>query len=131
LVTESGLNYVKTDHETESLMNNRPVLLKSLFIIAALSFATAAHTISQAESDGRSRGNQVYADKKCALCHMIQGKGGKTGGDLSTVGTKRDAEWLKRFIMAPKAVVPNAKMPPFKGNADELDALVAYLMSLK
>jgi cbb3-type cytochrome oxidase cytochrome c subunit len=129
LVTESGLNYVKADHETESLMKNQSVLHRGLVIIAGLSLAMAAGINTQAESE--SKGNQVYADKKCALCHMIQGKGGKTGGDLSTVGTKRDAEWLKRFIMAPKAVVPNAKMPPFKGSADELDALVAYLMSLK
>jgi cbb3-type cytochrome oxidase cytochrome c subunit len=112
-------------------MNNLPVSLKSLFMVAALLSAMAAETRSQAQSDGISKGNQVYTDKKCALCHMIQGKGGKTGGDLSKIGAKRDADWLKQFIMAPKAVLPNAKMPPFKGTSDELEALVAYLTSLK
>lgn len=110
-------------------MNSQSGLLQGFFIIVMFILAMAAGTRTQAES--KSRGDQVYADKKCALCHMIQGKGGKTGGDLSSIGTKRDAEWLKRFIMAPKAVIPNAKMPPFKGGADELDALVAYLSSLK
>jgi cbb3-type cytochrome oxidase cytochrome c subunit len=62
---------------------------------------------------------------------MIQGKGGKSAPDLSDVGTKRDAQWLKRFLTSPSAVMPQAKMPSFKGSADEREALVAYLLSLQ
>lgn len=105
--------------------------LMSFVVIAALSVALAAVTWSQAESDPVSKGSQVYQGKKCALCHSIQGKGGKAGGDLSHVGTKRDAQWLETFMKDPKAVKPKVKMPAFKGNDDELKALVAYMMSLK
>lgn len=78
-----------------------------------------------------ARGEKVYAEKKCAVCHSINGAGGKSGGDLSTAGAARDADWLKRFIKAPKSVMPNAKMPAFKGGEPELDAVVAYMTSLK
>jgi cytochrome c2 len=47
------------------------------------------------------------------------------------VGAKRDAQWLKTFMKDPKAVLPNAKMLSFHGNAVELEAVVAYLRSLK
>jgi mono/diheme cytochrome c family protein len=43
-----------------------------------------------------AKGEKIYADKKCAVCHMIKGKGGKVGPDLSAVGTKRDAVWPQR-----------------------------------
>ncbi len=34
-------------------------------------------------------------------------------------------------IKDPKSVNPDTKQPPFKGTDEELEALVAYLMSLK
>lgn len=79
----------------------------------------------------RTRGEQVYADKKCAMCHSIKGKGGKSGGDLTDVGAKRDVAWLKQFTKNPKSVMPNAKMPSFRGSEEELDAVAAYMASLK
>ena len=77
------------------------------------------------------QGKRIYAEKGCALCHAIQGKGGKAGPDLSSVGATRDAQWLEKFMNAPGLASPKAKMPPFKGSPDELDALVAYLRSLQ
>lgn len=34
-----------------------------------------------------SKGEKLYAEKKCAVCHMINGKGGKLGGELGGVGS--------------------------------------------
>lgn len=89
--------------------------------------------LAGAESDPAivAKGEKAYAEKKCAMCHAIKGKGGKSGGDLSDVGAKRDADWLKQFTRAPKSLLPNAKMPAFQGSQDELDAVVAYMVSLK
>lgn len=86
-----------------------------VFVIAVLSLVPVA-TLSLAESDQAAKGQQVYQDKKCALCHAIQGNGGKAGGDLSKIGAKRDADWIKRFLMAPKSVIPTAKMPSLNMN---------------
>lgn len=87
--------------------------------------------LAQADSAQIVSGEKVYGDKKCAVCHAIKGKGGKAGPDLSAVGVKRDAHWLKAFLKDPKATNLQGKMPPFKGNDDELEALVAYLITLK
>ena len=77
------------------------------------------------------KGKQLYTQKKCGLCHTVDGSGGRKGGDLSDVGGKRDAEWLTKYMKDPKSVIPEAKMPAFRGTDEELNALVAYLMSLK
>lgn len=84
-----------------------------------------------ADSAKIAKGERVYAEKQCGMCHTINGKGGKSGGDLTRVGAARDADWLKQFTRTPKSVMPNARMPAFKGTDEELDAVVAYMLSLK
>jgi mono/diheme cytochrome c family protein len=88
-------------------------------------------TLAQADPALIAKGEKVYTDKKCAMCHAINGKGGKSGGDLTDVGAKRDATWIKQFTKDPRSVMPNAKMPSFRGNEEELDAVAAYMASLK
>jgi cbb3-type cytochrome oxidase cytochrome c subunit len=51
--------------------------------------------------------------------------------DLSDIGDKKDAEWLTKYMKDPKSLMPEAKMPAFKGSDADLQDLVAYLMSLK
>ncbi|MBI4714982.1 MAG: cytochrome c [Nitrospirae bacterium] len=77
------------------------------------------------------KGKKLYESKRCGLCHLIQGQGGKKGPDLSTVGSKRDGDWLTKFLKEPKKVVPGAMMPPVKGTDEEIADLAAYMLSLK
>jgi len=91
---------------------------------------------AQADSSLIEKGEKTFAGKKCVLCHAINGKGGTVGPlargpDLSTAGAQRDAQWLKAFMKDPKAVNSKAKMMAFKGTEEELEALVAYMGSLK
>jgi putative heme-binding domain-containing protein len=88
-------------------------------------------SFAQEEKALVEKGQKLYTEKKCSICHKIDGVGGKIGPDLSDVGNRRDAEWIKRFLKAPKSVNPETKMPPFKGTDEELEPLVSYLMSLK
>jgi cytochrome c2 len=83
------------------------------------------------EADQIEAGKKVYSEMKCTMCHKIEGVGGKIGPDLSGVGSRKDAAWIKGFLKDPKSVIPGTKQPPFKGTDEQLEALVAYLLSLK
>ena len=52
-----------------------------------------------------ARGEQVYAAADCASCHMIGGRGGRTGPDLSTVGSRLDPDELATSLTDPDAEV--------------------------
>ena len=104
----------------------KTMTLLPVIAITAL-FASPVH----AAGDQVSAGLEVYKTQRCSMCHKVNGAGGKNGPDLSSVGTTRDAAWLKAYLVNPKAENPKNKMPPVKASAADLDALVSYLRSLK
>ncbi|MBI4320063.1 MAG: cytochrome b N-terminal domain-containing protein [Chloroflexi bacterium] len=73
----------------------------------------------------------LYQELGCAACHIIAGQGGVAGPDLSRVGARRDAEWLRNFIRDPKSVNPGAAMPAFDLPEDKLSPLVRFLGALR
>ena len=73
-------------------------------------------------------------NNKCKTCHSVAGVAGpmaKLGGPLDGVGAKHDEAWLKAYIENPKSKMPESKMPTLKLSADELNAVVSYLSTLK
>lgn len=82
------------------------------------------------------RGVKIFADQKCTLCHMVAGKGNKNG-PLDGVGSKLTAAEMKAWITTPAEMAKKVKaerkppMKQFKLAPDEVDALVAYLQTLK
>ncbi len=83
-----------------------------------------------AEAAEIDTGRAFFEEKRCSMCHTIEGKGGKIGPDLSGIGSQRDEAWLMKFFENPKKVA-NANMMPVKGTPEELSALAAYLLSQK
>jgi ubiquinol-cytochrome c reductase cytochrome b subunit len=69
----------------------------------------------------------------CANCHMIDGDGGAVGPDLTHVGEKHDAMWLKTWIADPESVDPAANMPAFgtRLSDEQLTSIANYLGSRK
>ena len=108
--------------------------------IAITIFATVAAVLSARSASSQTpdpHGMKVFADQKCALCHSIAGKG-NTKGALDAVGTKLKPEDIRKWIVTPAEMSAAAKAtrkPPMKAYANlpkaDLDALVAYLASLK
>ncbi len=74
----------------------------------------------------------VFA-RYCVGCHKLDGDGGKDGPDLSHEGSKHDAATLRRWIVDPEEVDPDAEMPSFgdRLSAAQLDAVSAYLAARK
>ena len=101
-----------------------------------VSFALVSLVMVGSAAAQGAPGAKVFADQKCSVCHSIAGKG-NAKGPLDDVGTKLSAAdislWLTDAVgqtaktkAARKPVMKNYTLP----KAD-LDALVAYLASLK
>ena len=86
-------------------------------------------------------GQQVFKRSACIGCHTIEGIAqGKVGPELSHVGSRttiagalfpNTSESLHRWIMNAPSLKPGALMPPQNLSPQDLDAIVAYLQSLK
>jgi len=107
----------------------------------ALTVLAAAAVVSMARGAFAQtpdpHGMKVFADQKCSLCHSIAGKG-NAKGSLDGVASKLSAAEIKEWITNPKEMTAKTKAerkPPMKAYpnlpAADLDALVAYLESLK
>ena len=99
-------------------------------LVAALAVTVACTGVSWGGADD---GKALY-EKQCKVCHSIKGDAGKMaskGGPLDGVAAKRDAKWLRAYLADPKSQMPDAKMPKMKLSDQQLDDLVAYMMTLK
>jgi mono/diheme cytochrome c family protein len=83
-------------------------------------------------------GKKLYDQKECAKCHMIAGKGNKIG-KLDGVGTKLTEVDIRKWFTNTTEMEakldhkPKVKMSSKKVSLTpaEIDALTAYMMSLK
>jgi mono/diheme cytochrome c family protein len=96
--------------------------------------ASAAHAQDAALA---KKGEAVYAAQKCQICHSVAGKGNQKGA-LDKVGSKLSADEIRQWIVAAPEMTAKTKAerkPPMRAYPNiakaDLDALVAYLQSLK
>jgi len=99
--------------------------------------AAAAQT-----NDSSSEGRRVFERTACINCHTVAGTAanGRFGPDLThlmsreTLGSgvaPNTAENLRRWIRRPDDFKPGALMPPMGLTDQQLDAVTAYLVSLR
>ena len=104
--------------------------------IAAVFAAIALPAVVSTQADKIEAGKKVYAAQKCATCHSIAGVGSKMA-PLDGVGSKLTAAEIKAWITDPDplteklATKPKIKMKKYTLPDADLDALVAYVTSLK
>ena len=108
--------------------------MRSMTVAVMLCLGLAA---SAAAQDAKiAKGQQVFADQKCSLCHSIAGKG-NAKGSLDDVGGKLSADEIRSWITDAKGMTAKTKptrkpeMKAFSLPKDDVDALVAYLSTLK
>lgn len=74
-------------------------------IVAYLRSMSASLRESSAAGDA-SRGRSLFDGKgTCATCHAAEGRGGRRGPDLSSIGSVRRAAEIERSILEPAAEV--------------------------
>ena len=108
--------------------------------VAALLFTgilLAAGTAAAQDKALIDKGIKVYADQKCSVCHSIAGVG-NTKGPLDSVGLRLTADDVREWMIHPAEMTKktNAPRKPFMRAypslpKEDLDALVAYMLSLK
>lgn len=76
-------------------------------------------------------GKELFVKKKCANCHLTKGNIKTVGPNLSGIGARMEARDLEIWVRDPRRQKPTGIMPPFDGTEDQLEAIVAYLMSLR
>jgi mono/diheme cytochrome c family protein len=103
--------------------------LAGIFLVSAIALPAAAQDVA--------KGEQVYAAQKCSICHSIAGKG-QAKGPLDGVGSKLSADEIRQWIVAPAEMTKKhnaTRKPPMRAYPnlpkEDLDALVAYMASLK
>jgi putative heme-binding domain-containing protein len=52
------------------------------------------------------RGARVFETRGCAGCHMVAGKGSGFGPELTQIGARRNAAYLRQTILQPAASLP-------------------------
>ena len=72
----------------------------------------AAYVMSLSRSTSRpgpgnaERGATVYQSSGCGSCHVVEGRGGILGPELTTIGGRRGAVYLREAIVTPAASHP-------------------------
>lgn len=100
---------------------------RSCLVLTVFGAVTLMTVAAQAES----RGEQLFK-QKCTMCHVVKGKGGNIGPDLTRVASGMKEADIKAQMENPKKRNPSTSMPSFKTlpKAD-MDALLGYLKTLK
>jgi len=106
-------------------------LVFGVLLTAVIAVRGVAAVDQRGPSADPVKGKEIFAAQKCSLCHTVGASGGKLGPDLSAVGTRRNAEWLKVYLPKPQTFDPKNKMPPVQAKGQDLSDLIAYLTSLK
>lgn len=66
-----------------------------------------------AKSSGdKAKGETLFVERGCSVCHMVRGKGGALGPDLSRVGASRSIAYLADSIREPDKELSDGMMDP-------------------
>lgn len=112
-------------------------MTRALFAAALFSLVLGPAAAMAQDAAKVETGKKLYTAQKCQMCHSISGVGNKKF-PLDGVGKKLNAADLKLWIVDPKAAEKkfnSTAKPPMKAYANlpaaDVDALVAYMLSLK
>jgi mono/diheme cytochrome c family protein len=105
-------------------------------VMAGVALCAVLAAPAAAQDAKVAQGAKGYAEQKCSMCHSIGGKGNKNGL-LDGVASKLKAEELREWIVDAKGMTAKTKAPrkpvmrSYALPKEDVDALVAYMMTLK
>lgn len=112
-------NFRLSDDEIQSL---------GAFLLSLRETAPLDSSAVDWEAADPDHGRSLFREARCVSCHMVDGRGGTMGPDLSKVGSKVQRDWAFSFIEDPMHAQPDTLMVRFRFSPDDVRDLVAYLM---
>lgn len=111
------------------------------FLVAIAGLACVSSPLLWAQDAKQiDAGKKLYSSKECSKCHMIAGKGNKIG-KLDGVASKVSAADMRKWLTTPAQmeakldhkpkVKMSSKLKEMNLNDADIDALIAYLQTLK
>jgi mono/diheme cytochrome c family protein len=101
------------------------------FAVLMLLLVAAACAHVQETSAPVGEGRRVFQDQGCYGCHTVGKTGTPIGPDLSHIGAKHSRSYLIGWLRDPSSQKPTAHMPRLTLTDAEVQALAAYLGSLR
>ena len=104
--------------------------------VFAMGFGLCIASAAGAQDAAVAKGMAVFEEQKCSMCHSIGEKGNKKG-PLDEVGSLLMPDEIRHWIVNSKEMAEKTKaerkppMKEFKLPKKDVDALVAYLQTLK
>ena len=108
--------------------------MRSIFI--AITICLVIATTAAAQDSKVAAGEKLFTDQKCTLCHSIGAVGNKKG-PLDGIASKLSDGEMRGWITDAKAMTAKTQatrkplMKAYTLPKDDVEALVAYLMTLK
>ena len=105
-------------------------------VLAGLTLCVGLAASAAAQDAKAAQGEKLFADQKCTLCHSVGAKGNKKG-PLDGIAAKLKADEIREWIVDAKGMTAKTKAPrkpemkAYTLPKDDVDALVAYLTTLK
>ena len=103
-------------------MDMKPLVGRGAALVAALLVVTATSLSGQERGPGTGRGEQLFVAQGCYGCHQIGKFGTPIGPDLSGLGARYPAAYLRSWLRDPESVRPTAHMPKLELTAEEIEA---------
>jgi len=110
------LRHAANDRELVTIVRTGIPGTDILLFAIALTENTAWQTAAYVRSLGRTRTRQLPGDAQrgarlfdssgCASCHIVSGRGGILGPELTSIGAQRGAPYLRDAIVKPEASHP-------------------------
>ena len=112
-----------TKHNGDGTVSVR-LLMLTILLLAAPAFAADREALV-------ARGQRLFRVQGCYGCHLVDKFGTAIGPDLSRVGARHSEAYFAKWLRDPEKLRPGAHMPILELDPAEVEALAAWLATLR
>ena len=107
------------------------IMARYVLLVGLALLFFGAPALAQDRSTLIEQGQQLFFKQGCYGCHTVGKVGTPIGPDLSHVGAQYSPSYLTGWLRDPASQKHTAHMPKIELTEEEIQALAAYLTSLR